>query len=256
MVLDQASVMLWLGHFLWPFLRISGLMLTAPVLGSAMVPGAVKAALAFALAACLALWLPALPPYPGAPAAAMAAGAGQIAYGALLGMCMQLMVAAISCAGEVAGLAMGLSFAELTFRDSPGATPVLYDIMVWAGLLAYMAAGGPIWLFAALAHSFDHGIGLPPLTDWAAFAQSGEVLFAGAVTLALPVLAVSLCINLIVGLTTVFAPSMNLLSIGFPLLILVGLWVLAGETPYIGHCAAALLLAAERDIAVFLRRDV
>jgi flagellar biosynthetic protein FliR len=256
MVLDQASVMLWLGHFLWPFLRISGLMLTAPVLGSAMVPGAVKAALAFALAACLALWLPALPPYPGAAAAAMAAGAGQIAYGALLGMCMQLVVSAISCAGEVAGLAMGLSFAELAFRDSPGATPVLYDIMVWAGLLAYMAAGGPIWLFAALAHSFDHGIGLPPLTDWTAFAQSGELLFAGAVTLALPVLAVSLCINLIVGLTTVFAPSMNLLSIGFPLLILAGLWVLAGETPYIGHSAAALLLAAERDMAVFLRRDV
>jgi flagellar biosynthetic protein FliR len=253
MVLDQAAVMLWLGHFLWPFLRITGLMLTAPLYGSAMVPNAVKAALALALAACLALWLPALPPYPGAPAAAMAAGFGQIAYGALLGMFMQLVIAAISCAGEVAGLAMGLSFAELTFRDSPGVTPVLYDIMVWAGLLAYMAAGGPIWLFAVLAHSFDHGIGLPSLMDWAAFSDSGGLLFAGAVTLALPVMAASLCVNLIVGLTTVFAPSMNLLSIGFPLLILAGLWVLAGETPYMGHEAAALMLTAERDITALLR---
>jgi flagellar biosynthetic protein FliR len=125
--------------------------------------------------------------------------------------------------------------------------------MVWAGLLAYMAAGGPVWLFAVLAHSFDHGIGLPSLMDWAAFSDSGGLLFAGAVTLALPVMAVSLCVNLIVGLTTVFAPSMNLLSIGFPLLILAGLWVLAGETPYMGHEAAALMLAAERDITSLLR---
>jgi flagellar biosynthetic protein FliR len=241
--------MLWLGHFLWPFLRITGLMLTAPVYGSAMVPNAVKAALALALAACLALWLPGLPSYPGAPAAAMAAGLSQIAYGALLGLFMHVVIAAISGAGEMAGLAMGLSFAELTFRDSPGVTPVLYDLMLWAGLLAYMAAGGPVWLFAVLAHSFDRGIGLPPLTDWAAFSNSGAMLFSGAVTLALPVMAVSLCVNLIVGLTTVFAPSMNLLSIGFPLLILAGLWALAGAAPSMGHEAAALMLAAERGVA-------
>jgi flagellar biosynthetic protein FliR len=124
--------------------------------------------------------------------------------------------------------------------------------MVWIGLVAFMAAGGPVWLFAALAHSFDHGIGLPPLTDWAAFAHGGTLLFSGAVTLALPVMAVSLCVNLVVGLTTVFAPSMNLLSIGFPLLILAGLWGLAGETPAIAHTAAALMLAAERNVALLL----
>lgn len=249
MVLNEATVMLWLGHFCWPFLRITGLFLTAPLYGSALIPGMVKAMLAAAFAAALALWLPNLPPFPTEPIPAIYAGITQITYGAVLGMVMQIVIAAISSAGEIAGLAMGLSFAELQFRQSAGATPVLYDIMVWAGLLGFMAAGGPVWVFAALAHSFDHGIGVAPLSSWVALAQLGGTLFAAAVALALPVLAVSLAVNFTVGLATVFAPSLNLLSIGFPLLILTGLWVMLASLPAIGpaaqhltnHCIEALI---------------
>jgi flagellar biosynthetic protein FliR len=241
MVLSQTQVMLWLGHFLWPFLRITGLLLTAPIFGSSMIPSAVKAAMAAAFAAALALWLPNLPPFPADPFSAIAAGLSQIAYGAMLGMVMQITVSAVASGGEIAGLAMGLSFAELQFRETPGVTPVLYDIMLWAGLLGFMAAGGPVWMFAAFAHSFDHGIGLPPITSLPAFAGMGATLISSAVCLAMPVLAVSLCVNLTVGLTTVFAPQMNLLTIGFPLLILAGLWVMAGSLFYLGHIISTLM---------------
>jgi len=240
MVISQATVMLWLGHFLWPFLRITGLFLTAPLYGSALIPNMVKAMLAAAFAASLALFLPNLPPFPADPFAAIYAGTIQITYGAMLGMVMQIMLAAIASAGEIAGLAMGLSFAELQFRQSAGDTPVLYDIMLWAGLLGFMAAGGPIWLFAALAHSFDHGIGAAPLASWGALAALGGTMFGAAVALALPVMAVSLAVNFTVGLATVFSPSLNLLSIGFPLLILTGLWVLVASLPAIGPAAQHL----------------
>lgn len=241
MVLSQTQIMLWLGHFLWPFLRITGLLLTAPIFGSSMIPSAVKAAMAAAFAASLALWLPNLPPFPADPFSAITAGLSQIAYGAMLGMVMQITITAVASAGEVAGLAMGLSFAELQFRETPGVTPVLYNIMLWAGLLGFMAVGGPVWMFAAVAHSFDHGIGLPPITSLSAFAGMGGTLISSAVCLAMPVLAVSLCVNLTVGLTTVFAPQMNLLTIGFPLLILAGLWVMAGSVFYLGHVITALM---------------
>ncbi len=241
MELTQAQILLWLGHFLWPFLRVTGLLLTAPVFGSSMVPNAVKAVLAVAFAAALAIFLPNLPAFPGDPASAIYAGITQIAYGAMLGMVMQIVVSAVAGAGEIAGLAMGLSFAELQFRESAGVTPVLYDIMLWAGLLGYMAAGGPVWLFAALAHSLQHGIGLRGIASWAALCAFGGTLINSAVCLALPVLAVSLCVNITVGLTTVFAPQMNLLTIGFPLLILAGLWVMGGSVFYMGHAVARLM---------------
>ncbi|HTQ70606.1 MAG TPA: flagellar biosynthetic protein FliR [Acidocella sp.] len=240
MVLDEHNVMLWFGRFLWPFLRITGLFLTAPLYGSSLIPNMVKAMLAAALALSLALWLPDLPPYPADPFNAIFTCFVQITYGALLGVAMQIVVAAISSAGEIMGQAMGLSFAELQFRESPGSSAVLSDLMLWAGLLGFMAAGGPVWLFAALAHSFAQGAGVAPITSWAKLAGLGAVLFSAAVGLAMPVLAVTLCVNLTVGLTTVFAPSMNLLSIGFPLLILAGLWVLVAIIPAIGVTAQHL----------------
>jgi flagellar biosynthetic protein FliR len=238
------DVLTYLGRFLWPFLRLTGLFLTAPLYGSSMVPSLVKAAGAAGYALALALWLPSLPPFPADPFSAIYAGLTQIAFGAALGLIMQLVILAAASAGEIAGLAMGLSFAELQFRDSPGVTPVLYDIMLWAGLLAFVTAGGPAFLFAALFHSFDTGIALPPITAWPALAALGGNLIATAVTLAMPVLAVSLSVNLTVGLMTVFSPQMNLLTIGFPLLILAGLWVTAGSTAYIGHGISAFLLTA------------
>jgi flagellar biosynthetic protein FliR len=241
MVLNQATVMLWLGHFLWPFLRVTGLCLTAPIYGSNMVPNTVKAALAAVYAAALAMWLPNLPAFPGDPASAIYAGITQIAYGALLGLVMQIVILAVASTGEIAGLAMGLSFAELQFRESPGVTPVLYNIMLWAGLLGFLAAGGPVWLFVAIAHSFEAGVGLPDIQSWTAVMSLGGTLISSAVCLAMPVLAVTLCVNLTVGLTTVFSPQMNLLTIGFPLLVLAGLWVMAGSTGYLGHMVAQLM---------------
>ncbi|OYV38689.1 MAG: flagellar biosynthesis protein FliR [Rhodospirillales bacterium 20-64-7] len=250
MALSDAQVLGWLGHFLWPFLRITGLFLTAPLYGSPLIPAPVKAALAAGLAAALAFWLPDLPGFPSDGFVAIGDGALQIAYGAMLGMAMQIVVAAAAGAGEMAGLAMGLSFAELQFRETPGATPVLYDVLFWVGLLGYMAAGGPLWLFAALAHSFAHGIGVAEITDWARLAALGGTLMSAAVTLALPVLAVSLCVNLTVGLTTVFAPQLNLLSIGFPLLILAGLWMLELSVGAAGPVIRTALNTAMSAIAV------
>ncbi|MDE2238973.1 MAG: flagellar biosynthetic protein FliR [Rhodospirillales bacterium] len=232
--------MLWFGRFLWPFLRITGLFLTAPFYGSSLIPNMVKAMLAAALALCLAMWLPALPAYPADPLSAIFTGFVQITYGAVLGMAMQIVVAAFSSAGEIMGQAMGLSFAELQFRESSGSSAVLSDIMLWAGLLGYMAAGGPVWVFEALVRSFAHGAGVAPIASWSALASLGGNLFVAAIGLALPVMAATLCVNLTVGLTTVFAPSMNLLSIGFPLLILTGLWVLVAAIPGFGVTAQHL----------------
>jgi flagellar biosynthetic protein FliR len=84
-------------------------------------------------------------------------------------------------------------------------------------------------------------VGLPDIQSWTAVMSLGGTLISSAVCLAMPVLAVTLCVNLTVGLTTVFSPQMNLLTIGFPLLVLAGLWVMAGSTGYLGHMVAQLM---------------
>ena len=248
MVLTEGQVLTWLGHFLWPFLRITGLFLTAPLYGSTMIPSQVKALMAAAFAAALAFWLPNLPPYPGDPAAAILQGLIQISFGAVLGLAMQIIVTAVACAGEIVGLSIGLGFAELQFREAGAATPVLYDLMLWVGLMGYITAGGPVWLFAAIVHSFQSGVTVSNLSAWNDLSSLGGTIIVTAVWLAMPVLAVSLSINITVGLMTVFAPQMNLLTIGFPLVILVGLWIFTGSLGYVAYDFRHLFASAMRSI--------
>jgi flagellar biosynthetic protein FliR len=235
MVLNQAQILLWLGHFLWPFLRITGLFLTAPFYGSAFIPGQVKAITAAAFAAALAMWLPGLPPFPADPISAIIDGIIQLSFGAVLGLAMQITLTGVTCAGEIVGLSIGLGFAELQFREASAVTPVLYDFMFWVALMGYIAVGGPVWMFAAIAHSFQSGIGVGNLGSWSALNNLGGTVITSAVWLALPVMAVALSINITVGLTTVFAPQMNLLTIGFPILVLVGLWIFLGSVGFVDH---------------------
>ncbi len=243
-VLSEADVLGWLGQFLWPFLRITGLFLTAPLYNSAFIPRIAKIAISVSYALSLAFWLSPLPIFPEDPASIIFQALIQISVGALLGMVMQIILSAVASAGEIIGLSIGLGFAELQFREATTATPVLFDLMFWAGLIGYMVAGGPLWLFAALAHSFNTGVGGVTIASWVELSSFGSTLISSAVWLALPVMAVSLCINIIVGLTTVFAPQMNLLTIGFPLLILTGLWLFATSISYVNHDIKIMLINA------------
>jgi flagellar biosynthesis protein FliR len=252
MVLSEPQILTWLGHFLWPFLRITGMFLTAPFYGSSSIPAQIKALIAAAYAAALAAWLPNLPPFPGDPASAIFAGLIQIAFGAVIGMTMQIIVSVVASAGELVSSAIGLGFAEMQMPGAAAPAPVLYNLMFWVGLMAFISAGGPIFLFTAIAHSFQAGIGTGGLTPWNQLTSLGGVAISSAVWLAMPVLAVSLSINLTVGLTTVFAPQMNLLTIGFPLLIIAGLWVFVGSIGFLNHDFQHLLDLAMRSVAAMI----
>lgn len=237
---------------MWPFLRITGLFLAAPFYGSAFVPRSVKALFVAALSLSLAMWLPDLPPYPSDPISAIVMGFEQVIYGAAIGVAMQIVIAAFTSAGEILGQVLGLSFANVEFSAMPGVSSVFSDLMFWPGLLGFIAVGGPIWLFAVVVHSFSHGVDAFSITNWGALAMLGGNLFSSAVELTLPIMAVTLCINLTVGLTTVFAPSMNLLSIGFPLLILSGLWVLVAEIPMFSVIVHQLVQSCEMALIKML----
>lgn len=252
MELSEHQILSWLGAFLWPFLRITGLFLTAPLFNSTFLPAPIKAALVFALAAALAFWLPDLPPFPAHPAAAVVQVCVQIAVGCAIGLVGQLMVSAVAAAGEMAGLSIGLSFAVLQFREAQGQTQALYDLTFWLGLTGYIVIGGPIWLFAALAHSFQAGLAGMEFTGWAQLADFGSVMFTSGVTLAAPVLATALSVNLVVGLMTVFAPQLNLLTIGFPTLILSGLATLAGSLVFFAPALQHLSVIAAQHLAAML----
>jgi flagellar biosynthetic protein FliR len=120
--------------------------------------------------------------------------------------------------------------------------------------MAYIAAGGPIFTFAAIAHSFQAGTGTGGLAAWDQLTILGETAITSAVWLAMPVMAVTFTINITVGLTTVFAPQMNLLTIGFPLLIIVGLWMFTNSIVFLDPDFHHLMDGAMRSVGAMIPR--
>lgn len=227
MTLTDAQLMAWLGAFVWPLMRMSGLVVTAPILGSRMVPTRIRILVALVVAAVMAMTLPHLPPFPAHIGQVMWLAASNVLYGAILGFVMTIAVSAITVAGEMMGISMGLSFARLSAPANGTPIPVMSDILLWAGLMAYIATGGPLWLLAAVYHSFAlHPAAAIATGSWHAIALAGAGLFREGLWLALPVVIAGLAVNTVLGVVTSFAPSLNIFSVGFPLLYLVGIWAL------------------------------
>jgi flagellar biosynthetic protein FliR len=245
MVITETAINGWMSQAFWPFLRLTGVFLTSPFFGNTMIPPAVRVGLCAIITAGLAAWLPPLPPMPSTMGGIFLLGGVQILCGAVLGLLSQMVVAAVAGAGEMAGFALGTSFATLTLITTDSSPPVLYDIFYWAGLLVYIAVGGPIWLMSGVAQSFT---ALPSgvLPGWGlhqVFAFAGQMLEI-SVILALPALAASLALNAAVGLANTLAPQLNIFSIGFPLLLLGGLWIVSMTLTDITPALRHLMLSA------------
>jgi flagellar biosynthetic protein FliR len=242
MLITEQQVMAALAAFFWPFTRITGVLMTAPVLGSAILPIQFRVALSVLLAGCLAAWGGPFPPLPTTIPAIALYGVLQISFGAGIGLVGLIIVSAIAGAGEVASYALGTNFATLVAISSDTATPVLYDIFYWTGLLLYFGLGGPFWIMEAVRHSFaSNPFGIPTAISVRDLFGYGGTILTAAVTLALPVLAASLALNAVTGMANALASQLNIFSIGFPLLFLGGIWVLAASIVYIEPAAAALL---------------
>lgn len=239
MVITDAQVMAWLGRFVWPFMRTSGLVLTAPILGSRYVPARARVLVSALLAVVLAASVPQMPVLAGDTWAVMFRAGANVIYGAALGFAMWVAVTAIAVSGEMMGLSMGLGFARLSAPATGTDMPVMAEIMLWSGLMAYLAVGGPQWLIAALYHSFlTNPLARIPAGGWHAIALEGEQMFVDGLWLALPVVVAGLAVNAVLGVITSFAPSLNIFSVGFPLLYLVGIWLLLGVSGDIQHIFA------------------
>ncbi|TMV88035.1 flagellar biosynthesis protein FliR, partial [Thioclava sp. BHET1] len=82
----QEQLMVWLGAAFWPFLRVTGVFLTAPVLGSRSLPVLYRVLMSALFAICLGAWGGPWPPLPDNVFAILYAGIVQISFGAGIGM--------------------------------------------------------------------------------------------------------------------------------------------------------------------------
>lgn len=209
--------------FLWPMIRISALLLTAPILSLDAVTLRIRILIALVLTALiypLHDW-PAIDP---TTAAGLFEVFNQVIIGALMGLILQIVTAALIVGGQAIAASMGLAMANM-IDPNMGNVPVIAQFIVVLSTLIFVGIGGHLLLTAILLESFRT---LPIGTVFAGQEAFGALIdwsgtmFVGALLIALPVLLTLLMINVGLGVVTRAAPSLNIFAVGFPALMLVG----------------------------------
>ena len=211
--------------YLWPFLRVSALMLAAPVFSSAQITTRVRIILALAIAALIAPLLPAPPAVDPLSALGVLLALREIAVGLVMGFVMQVVFGAVVVAGHSIAMSMGLGFAMSVDPQNGVQVPVVSQLKVVLATLLFLAIDGHLMLLAAVADSFavlPVASSAPPAGVFAAAVATGSQLFASALLLGLPTLTAILISNVAFGVITRAAPQLNIFAVGFPVTIIAG----------------------------------
>ena len=241
---DTTHLSQWYGSVFWPLTRILALFASAPVLSHQAIP--VRAKVGIALAITLAV-APAVdsPPLAGLlEARGFVQLAHNILIGLALGFAVRIVFVGIELAGQLIGLQIGLSFSAYFNPDTRESENVVSNFMSMLVLLVFLAMDGHLILLSALLESFRvfpaAGIGPGPV-DPMALVRAASDLFAIALTICLPILAVMLLVNVVLGVMARVAPQLNLFAVGFPLTVLAGLTALALFLPTLESPIRAVL---------------
>lgn len=229
LTLSVVSLYPYINQYFWPFLRILAVFSSSPIFNEKEINNKTKIALALILTILIA---------PGLPAtqvnilsmAALWVGVQQLLIGVAMGITIQFIFIAIRHAGEIIGLQMGLSFA--TFYDNSGGQnmPVISRILNLLATLLFLYFNGHLLLIDALAMSFEAvPIQHQPLRaeGFMIFVQTSGLIFSSGMLLALPIVSVLLCLNLIMGILNRLTPQLSIFVVGFPLSLSIGMLALS-----------------------------
>jgi flagellar biosynthetic protein FliR len=214
--------------------RVSGLMVFCPFLGSDAVPTPVKAGLALLLTVVL---------HPLHGPAALLLGSwqwaqialGEAAIGLVLGLVANFLFESALMAGQILGVQIGYSLANVFDPQTQADTPVLSVFHNLAVLLIFLQLDVHHWLLRALLRSFAY---LPPGAAPATLAAATGLLHAAGgiflvgVQIAAPSLVATLVTDMALGFLGKASPQLPVLFIGLAVKNLVGLTVLMAAIAY------------------------
>jgi flagellar biosynthetic protein FliR len=222
----EAQVLAWITPLLWPFLRVLALFGALPVFAQRGVPMRIRVALAFLIAFCAQASLPAVMPIALDSAAAFATVAQQLLIGISLGFAVRIVFSAIEFAGELIGLQMGLNFAGFFNPMTGGEATAVSRFFGISVSWLFIVINGHLLLIAAVVQSFQaFPVGPEPFTFLRAVQPQvwGAEIFRLGLWIAMPMIAMLLFVNLVLGVISRVAQQMNIFAIGFPITVSVGL---------------------------------
>jgi flagellar biosynthesis protein FliR len=211
--------------------RIGGMMIYAPVFGSPSIPVRIRVFLAFLIGLAtypllsthcipqnleLNLW--AL-----APLIAL-----EITVGVVIGYLASLPLLAMETGGLIMGQQMGLGFARFYNPAIDDEADILGQMLFFMAVGLFLTMGGHESMVLAVLHSFEY-VNVGSVVSGESIVDVVAGLMLASLELALrvaaPLLALVFLETVAMGFLAKTVPQLNILSLGFPLRILLGLTV-------------------------------
>tara|TARA_R110001592_G_scaffold38315_2_gene126463 strand:- start:6735 stop:7523 length:789 start_codon:yes stop_codon:yes gene_type:complete len=242
MEFTDAQIGAWVGSFLWPLFRIASFLMIVPVFGTQLVPMRVRSGMAFLLALIVAPLIPEVPLVEALSIDAILITIQQVFIGSLMGLMFVMLLQIFVVAGQITAMQMGLGFASMVDPINGVNVPILSQIYLICVTLLFLAMNGHLVMIETIVESFHiwpisqdilGGVSVQPEQLWE-FLMRINWLFASALLVALPVITTVLIVNISFGIVTRAAPQMNVFSLGFPIGMLFGLFLIWASIAEIG----------------------
>ncbi|MBV69080.1 MAG: flagellar biosynthetic protein FliR [Pelagibacterales bacterium] len=201
-------------------LRIGSFFLASPLFGYKIIPLQVRIVVSFATSFLIFNSIP-------IPNILELAGPSiflvifqELVIGITSGLLLKIFFSSAELAGEKIAASTGLSFAGLVDPESGAQTPVVSQIFSFFMLLTFLSLNGHLLVLAILLESYkvlpigtnDFNLQIIKLGI-----DAGGLMFKFGALIMLPVVVGITLLNVVIGVVTRSAPSLNLFSFGFPI---------------------------------------
>jgi flagellar biosynthetic protein FliR len=218
MMSPLSTWLLFLPGFFLVLVRVTGLMLAAPVFGSQSIPVRIKAAASIAIAfSVFPAVLPQLPAVVDLRSVLLGIP-GELAMGFIMGLGMSLLFLGLELAGLAIGQQAGLSLGQIFNPALDTNSTIMGQVFFIVGMSAFLVLGGHREMVAGVLDTFQT---IPPLTfefseqALAVLLVALQSAFQLALRISGPALLALLVSTMAMGFVSRTIPQLNILSVGF-----------------------------------------
>ena len=243
----------WLDQFhifLLILLRVSALLIVAPIFGHRLFLARAKVGLAVMVSMVVFPLVDGFDVPEGFfPYAVMMAG--EVILGLVLGYVVLLLFIGIQFAGQLAGLQMGFGIVNVIDPQSHDQISIIGQFLNILAILMVLTLDGHHIILNGLLESFEAvplgGVVLQASIAHKLIALSSEV-FVIAIKISAPILVALFLISTAMGVLARTVPQMNVFIVGFPVQLAVGLSVLVATLPLFQIIVERAIHLIERDV--------
>ena len=226
--------------FFWVLVRVSIILFLLPIFGARGIPTMWKVGVSIVMAMILAPVVPMPRSFPETPPEMVLGIISEVLMGLLLAFGVRMLFAAFQTAGQFMAFQMGFAMARAMDPVTGTQSTVLSQFLYMFAVLIFFSIDGHHQFISALAASF-HIVPLDSFSPNPALAQvlikTSAQVFLVALKIAAPIMVALFLSHLCLGIVARTVPQMNILMIGLPVNLFIGLiffgLILANVSPYL-----------------------